>query len=204
MKFSLMKKSVLFVLVIAVSLSCVGVFIGYRIYANTMDNHYETTSLDLASTAASLVDAEKVREYSQKMLEIYRQNPMPEFETEEEWADYYAQYTSIQDESYQEMFRILQDVKTNNRDVEYLYLFTLDPESKSGIYILDADTSESACPMGTWDIIYPENYAIFDDPERGFPAYITQTEEFGWLCSAGAPVVADDGTGGGHAMVGGP
>ena len=201
MKFSLMKKSVLFVLVIAVSLSCVGVFIGYRIYANTMDNHYETTSLDLASTAASLVDAEKVREYSQKMMEIYRQNPMPEFETEEEWADYYAQYTSIQDESYQEMFRILQDVKTNNRDVEYLYLFTLDPESKSGIYILDADTSESACPMGTWDIIYPENYAIFDDPERGFPAYITQTEEFGWLCSAGAPVVADDGTVVAYAMI---
>ena len=201
MKFSLMKKSVLFVLVIAVSLSCVGVFIGYRIYANTMDNHYETTSLDLASTAASLVDAEKVREYSQKMMEIYRQNPMPEFETEEEWADYYAQYTSIQDGSYQEMFRILQDVKTNNRDVEYLYLFTLDPESKSGIYILDADTSESACPMGTWDIIYPENYAIFDDPERGFPAYITQTEEFGWLCSAGAPVVADDGTVVAYAMI---
>ena len=201
MKFSLKKKSILFVLVIAVILSSVAVFIGYRIYSNTMDEHYETTSLDLARTAASLVDAEKVGEYSEAILEIYRKNPMPEFETAQGEADYYAQYGFIQDESYQEMFDILQDIKTNNREVQYLYLFTLDPESKSGVYILDADTSESACPMGTWDIIYPENYAVFEDPERGFPAYITRTEEFGWLCSAGAPVIAEDGTVVAYAMI---
>ena len=201
MKFSLKKKSILFVLVIAVILSSVAVFIGYRIYSNTMDEHYETTSLDLARTAASLVDAEKVGEYSEAILEIYRKNPMPEFETAQGEAEYYAQYASIQDENYQEMFDILQDIKTNNREVQYLYLFTLDPESKSGVYILDADTSESACPMGTWDIIYPENYAVFEDPERGFPAYITRTEEFGWLCSAGAPVIAEDGTVVAYAMI---
>ena len=201
MKFSLKKKSILFVLVIAVVLSCVAVFVGYRVYSDTMDEHYETTSFDLAKTAAAMVDAEQVREYAQSILEIYRQAPMPEFETAREEADYYAQYAPLQDESYREMFDILQGVKTNNRDVQYLYLFTLDPESRSGVYILDADTSESACPMGTWDIIYPENYAVFEDPERGFPAYITRTEEFGWLCSAGAPVVADDGAVVAYAMI---
>ena len=201
MKFSLKKKSILFVLVIAVILSCVAVFVGYRIYSDTMDEHYETTSFDLAKTAAAMVDAEKVQEYARSILEIYRQAPMPEFETAREEADYYAQYAPLQDESYREMFDILQGVKTNNRDVQYLYLFTLDPESKSGVYILDADTSESACPMGTWDIIYPENYAVFEDPERGFPAYITRTEEFGWLCSAGAPVIADDGAVVAYAMI---
>ena len=201
MKFSLKKKSILFVLVIAVVLSCVAVFVGYRVYSDTMDEHYETTSFDLAKTAAAMVDAEKVQEYARSILEIYRQAPMPEFETAREEADYYAQYAPLQDESYREMFDILQGVKTNNRDVQYLYLFTLDPESKSGVYILDADTSESACPMGTWDIIYPENYAVFEDPERGFPAYITRTEEFGWLCSAGAPVIADDGAVVAYAMI---
>ena len=201
MKFSLKKKSILFVLVIAVVLSCVAVFVGYQVYSDTMDEHYETTSFDLAKTAAALVEAEKVQGYAQSILEIYRQSPMPEFESAREEADYYAQYAPLQDESYREMFHILQDVKTNNRDVQYLYLFTLDPESRSGVYILDADTSQSACPMGTWDIIYPENYEIFEDPERGFPAYITRTEEFGWLCSAGAPVVAGDGTVVAYAMI---
>ena len=37
MQFSLKKKSILFVLVIAVILSCVAVFVGYRIYSDTMD-----------------------------------------------------------------------------------------------------------------------------------------------------------------------
>lgn len=201
MKFSLKKKSILYVLVIALVLSSVAVFIGYQVYSNTMDEHYETTSLDLAKTASALVDADKVDEYVQGIMEIYRKNPMPEFATAQEEADYYAQYAGLKDESYREMFSILQSVKENNRDVQYLYLFALDPESKSGVYILDADTSESACPMGTWDIIYPENYAVFEDPERGFPAYITQTEEFGWLCSAGAPITTSDGTVVAYAMI---
>ena len=201
MKFSLKKKSILFVLVIALVLSCVAVFIGYRIYSDTMDERYENISMDLAKTAADLVDAEKVRDYTEAILEIYRKNPMPEFKSQQEEADYYAQYTGIQDEAYQEMFNVLQAVKSNNRDVQYLYISTLDTQSKSGIYILDVDTSESACPMGTWDIIYPENYGIFEDPERGFPAYTTQTAEFGWLCTAGAPIITDDGTVVGYAMI---
>lgn len=166
MKFSLKKKSILFVLVIALVLSCVAVFIGYRIYSDTMDERYENISMDLAKTAADLVDAEKVRDYTEAILEIYRKNPMPEFKSQQEEADYYAQYTGIQDEAYQEMFNVLQAVKSNNRDVQYLYISTLDTQSRSGIYILDVDTSESACPMGTWDIIYPENYGIFEDPGR--------------------------------------
>ena len=194
MKFSLKKKSILFVLVIAAILSCVAVFIGYRVYSDTMDEHYENLSMDLAKTSAALLDASEVQRYSDAVLKVYRQDPMPEFETAQEEADYYAQYESIQDEGYREMFDILQDVKVNNRDVMYLYLSTVDQISKSGIYILDVDSSESACPMGTWDIIYPENYEIFEDPARGFPAYTTETEEFGWLCSAGAPVITDDGT----------
>ena len=77
MKFSLKKKSILFVLVIALVLSCVAVFIGYRIYSDTMDERYENISMDLAKTAADLVDAEKVRDYTEAILEIYRKNPMP-------------------------------------------------------------------------------------------------------------------------------
>ena len=179
MKFSLKKKSILFVLLIAWILSCVAVFIGYRIYADTMDKRYENLSMDLAKTAAGLVDAEKILTYRDAILEIYQKDPMPEFASPQEEADYYAQYTHIQDQAYWEIFDQLQTIKSNNRDVRYLYLSTLDPQSKSGIYILDVDTSESACPMGTWDIIYPENYGVFEDPKRGFPAYTTQTEEFG-------------------------
>lgn len=34
---------------------------------------------------------------------------------------------------------------------------------------------------------------MLDDPSRGFPAYITNTEEYGWLVTSGAPIYDSNG-----------
>lgn len=200
MKFSLKKKSVLLVLLIALVIASVAAGISYQIYSSTMFTHYETSAMDIARTAAALSDSDKVLSYAEQVLEIYRESPAPEFSSDQEQEAYYRQYEHIQDDYYDQLFDLLQSVKVNNRNVLYIYLFALDKASHTGVYLVDADNSENACPMGTWDIIYPQNYAVFDNPEQGFPAYITRSE-FGWLCSAGAPIVTDDGTVAGYAMV---
>ena len=200
MKFSLQKKTVIFVLLIAVTIACVAAAISYSSYTSTMDEKYRTTAMDLAATTASLVDADKVASYAQQTMEIYRQNPAPEFSDAQAEQAYYDQYLPIQDEYYAELYDMLQNIKRNNHDILYLYLFALDPESRTGVYLIDADGSENACPMGTWDIIYENNSAVFDNPERGFPAYITYSD-FGWLCSAGSPIMNDSGEVVGYAMV---
>jgi sigma-B regulation protein RsbU (phosphoserine phosphatase) len=58
---------------------------------------------------------------------------------------------------------------------------------------LDADEEGSACELGD---TYPpaENSRIyFDTLEAGIPAFITNTEKFGWLCTAGAPISIANG-----------
>lgn len=200
MKFSLKKKSILLVLLIAIVIAAVAAAISYRVYSRTMFSYYEASAMDIAQTAASLSDPDKVLSYADQVLEIYRQSPAPEFSTEQQEADYYRQYEPIKDDYYDQLYNLLQTVKANNRNVLYIYLFVLDEASHTGVYLVDADDSENACPMGTWDIIYPQNYAVFDNPEQGFPAYITRSD-FGWLCSAGAPILTDDGAVAGYAMV---
>ena len=199
-KFSLKAKSIIFVLLIALVLSITAIYISYQVYATTMDNRYRTSAMDLAKTAASLADAQKVEQYADKMMAIYSQNPMQEPETEQEILDYYAQFDGVADEYYSVLYATLDSIKQNNGDVMYLYLFVLDPDTHTGVYLIDIDDSEYACPMGTWDIIYEGNYAVFDDPTVGFPAYISNSD-YGWLCSAGAPVYGADGSVVAYAMI---
>ena len=199
-KFPLKAKSIIFVLLIALVLSITAIYISYQVYATTMDNRYRASAMDLAKTAASLADAQKVEQYADKMMAIYSQNPMQEPETEQEMLDYYAQFDSVADEYYPVLYATLDSIKQNNGDVMYLYLFVLDPDTHTGVYLIDIDDSEYACPMGTWDIIYEGNYAVFDDPTVGFPAYISNSD-YGWLCSAGAPVYNAEGSVVAYAMI---
>jgi diguanylate cyclase (GGDEF)-like protein len=52
---------------------------------------------------------------------------------------------------------------------------------------------DGACPPGTFDPVYDMNREVIDDPSRGFPAYVTDTEEYGWLVTAGMPVFDKEG-----------
>ena len=193
MKLSLRQKTVCMILLLALALTITAAAVGYDVYAGTMDAHYQMLAMNVSKTAASLVNAEEVRELVAQVMEIYRKAPAPTYDSDEEWAEYLSQYTGISEqESFTTLYDTLYKIKTAN-NVLSLYISYMDSESMTGIYIIDADKTETGCPTGTWDIIYPQNYEAMKHPENGFEAYITDTEEYGWLCSAGAAVLDDSG-----------
>ncbi|MFR5887153.1 MAG: PP2C family protein-serine/threonine phosphatase [Oscillospiraceae bacterium] len=193
MKLSLRQKTVCMILLLALALTITAAAVGYDVYAGTMDAHYQMLAMNVSKTAASLVNAEEVRELVAQVMEIYRKDPAPTYDSDEAWAEYLSQYTGISEqESFTTLYDTLYKIKTAN-NVLSLYISYMDSESMTGIYIIDADKTETGCPTGTWDIIYPQNYEAMKHPENGFEAYITDTEEYGWLCSAGAAVLDDSG-----------
>ena len=193
MKLSLRQKTVCMILLLALALTITAAAVGYDVYAGTMDAHYQMLAMNVSKTAASLVNAEEVGELVAQVMEIYRKDPAPTYDSDEEWAEYLSQYTDISEqESFTTLYDTLYKIKTAN-NVLSLYISYMDSESMTGIYIIDADKTETGCPTGTWDIIYPQNYEAMKHPENGFEAYITDTEEYGWLCSAGAAVLDDSG-----------
>ena len=193
MKLSLRQKTVCMILLLALALTITAAAVGYDVYAGTMDAHYQMLAMNVSKTAASLVNAEEVRELVAQVMEVYRKDPAPTYDSDEEWAEYLSQYTGISEqESFTTLYDTLYKIKTAN-NVLSLYISYMDSESMTGIYIIDADKTETGCPTGTWDIIYPQNYEAMKHPENGFEAYITDTEEYGWLCSAGAAVLDDSG-----------
>ena len=193
MKLSLRQKTVCMILLLALALTITAAAVGYDVYAGTMDAHYQMLAMNVSKTAASLVNAEEVGELVAQVMEIYRKDLAPTYDSDEEWAEYLSQYTGISEqESFTTLYDTLYKIKTAN-NVLSLYISYMDSESMTGIYIIDADKTETGCPTGTWDIIYPQNYEAMKHPENGFEAYITDTEEYGWLCSAGAAVLDDSG-----------
>lgn len=192
LKLSLGQKAVCATLILAFVLTVTAVLVSYHVYSVTMDTHYQTLTMNVAKTAARVVDSGKVETYTKAVMDIYSQHPSPEFSDTQGKQEYLAQYDGIKDEGYWQLFKTMEKVKESN-DVLSLYISYMDPKTMTGIYILDADTSEKACPTGTWESIFPENYEVMSHPEDGFPSYISNIEKFGWLCSAGAAVLNQDG-----------
>lgn len=197
---SLSRKVAMMILLFAFLLAAAAAFVSYYIFSNTVDNYYSQVTMSVAKTAAAVVDKDLTAYYTEAFKEIYLADPAPEWESEEEHAAYLAEYDALKGEDYQRLFDTLNRVKEAN-SVLSLYIVYMDQQSKTCVYIVDADTSKWACPAGTWDIVYEQNYEALAHPEGGFPAYITDTDAFGWLCSAGAPIFDEGGNVIAHAMV---
>ena len=197
-RISLKLKVSLIVAASTLLLTALLMVLSYREYSSVVDEHYNTLAMDIARTAASLVDGDQVASLRRRVYDIYEENPAPEFETQEEWDQYFAQYQTVQDEAYEDLLVILDKVRQSNQ-ADDVYIVYMDPVTQTGLYLADPATGEDACPPGTWDIIYEQNYHVLEHPEDELAAYITNSE-YGWLCSAGAPVFDSQGNVAAHVL----
>lgn len=200
MRHSLKSKMTAIVLLVAAALSVTAVLVGYKVYSRVMDSYYTNHAMNLAGTVAATVDKTDMRRYADQVLRIYGGSGLRDEETEEGQQKYFALFDGVEDGNYRRELKQLRDIKRVN-DILYLYIITTDPATRAGIYVMDSDESDGVCPIGTWEVLYDENQAVFEDPLRGFPAYISNTGDFGWLCSAGAPIVDQVGGVIGYVMV---
>lgn len=156
-RLSLRKKAAVMILIISFILAGSSVLISYRTYSETMDEHYKRNAMNIARTAATQMDPEKIRKYVE---------------------------TLEKDEDYDTYFQILKEIRLAN-EVADLYVQTVSAEGCT--YIIN-----EICPLGQTDPLAEANFQYLDRLEEGLPAFITYSQ-YGWLCSAGAPIIDDNG-----------
>ena len=164
MKVSLKIKTVLGIVCMGIIIGAIAIVLSYRTYADTMDEHYQRMTLDLAQTAISVLDSDKIQKYAETMEE---------------------------DAYYDEQRDILCQILEANSNAEYIYI--LVPEEKgsfeegSNLYdIMDTDP----------EIKMPGHETAYISMTEGINSvYISETEEYGWLCSAVVWMYDDDGRG---------
>jgi diguanylate cyclase (GGDEF)-like protein len=195
LRFSLGKK-ILFLLISFVSVICgAAIVVGFRAVDSMNSHHFMNKADENAGMVAGVVNAEDVRVLRDKVVDIYRSIDNPVMSDEwgtTEFNEYIACYAHLEDTP--EYQRILAQLRTlqGPANVDCLYLMYVDPQTELCLYLVDA-AEEDPCPVGCLDPLYDVNRRILDDPTVGFPAYITDTEEYGWLVTGGAPIFDEAG-----------
>ncbi len=200
MKISLKIKTVGATLVAALLLMVVAVAISYNVYSGTIYDQYKTMTMNLAKTEAVSVHAEDVAVIRDAVMQIYRNiceenGGVPDFENfdEQQWQEYYARYQSVEElPQYKSTLKLLQKISQANK-VNSIYIGYMDVETYYGIYLVDGSLNTDVCPVGSCDPFEESNAREMKKGNYDFPAYITNYEEYGWLCSAGAGIYDQNG-----------
>ena len=187
-------------LVAALLLMVVAVAISYNVYSGTIYDQYKTMTMNLAKTEAVSVHAEDVAVIRDAVMQIYRNiceenGGVPDFENfdEQQWQEYYARYQSVEElPQYKSTLKLLQKISQANK-VNSIYIGYMDVETYYGVYLVDGSLNTDVCPVGTCDPFEESNAREMKKGNYDFPAYITNYEEYGWLCSAGAGIYDQNG-----------
>lgn len=193
MKLSIRKKTILLIIIFAFLLITLSTGMYARVIVNMTIEQYGDRAEDLAATAAGFVDAEAVVSLRTKVEEIYASVENKVFSDrwgEDDWNEYISAFGGLEEcEEFVSLCKTLRKIQNAN-DAESVYLAYVDPENKALVYLVDA-AYKIACPPGCIDVITDVNSEVLTAPERAFPAYKTDTEEYGRLITAGMPIYLD-------------
>ncbi len=195
-------KVVCVMLLFTVLLSVSTIFISYRNYSDSFEEHYENLASSISRTTTSVVPAEKIKVLTDETVRVFREiceknrGTVPDVEnySEEQIEEYYSRFEHItQMPEYTEILNILEALREDN-DVRSLYIGFTDAETMTDLYIVDAsEEGVEPCIPGDFDTVNPEHIEKIKNGNYDFPPFVTNTEEYGWLCSAYIPITDADG-----------
>lgn len=185
----------------AIMMAAGACMVSYRLYSSMIEQHYKDLAENLSKTLVTAIDAEEVKTLKDEVLSIYREaceenGGKLDFEsmTEEEMQAYYERYDRIYElPAYKELLKELQEYSEDN-ETESIYIGYLDDQTGYGVYLVDGTLTAETSPVGSAD---PMETATLLEIAKGnyrLPPNITNYSEYGWLCSVGESIYADDGT----------
>lgn len=191
MKISLGRKIVLLVIAVAVLMSGTCILVSGYVNRKTMDAEYMITADSMAGTVAVMADGDKMQDITQKIMTIYNASQVRYDTTraqEDGYQAYLEQYEALMEDpvfiEMQKELRAIQDVS----EVDCVYTLYPCPDEKTLVYIVDAAYGEDFVQPGSFDFVEESCYPYLSDLEQGFPAFITNTKEYGWVVTACIPI----------------
>jgi diguanylate cyclase (GGDEF)-like protein len=195
MKLSLRYKTAILFAVMMTVLSGTLILITSRFIVRIVDEQFEQRATSVANTVAATLPKDPVKKLVDEYKAVYAKDDTIIFSDEwgsENFNNYLTRFAHISEtEEYKQILEYLRSIQDVN-EVDCIYLMMVIPEKKAGVYVVDA-AYEDACDPGVADPIYEVNKAVLTDPTIGFPAYITDTPEYGWLVTSGTPVYSESG-----------
>ena len=192
-RFPILVKTIVLILVLAAIVVEVSVAYYSIVMSNVNQDNYKMIANNLAETTAKVVNTDDIQYLKNEVkpkVDASEVKPTYEDSDPETIEQYLTQFDYLQEDPVFNRVRDqLRDIANANDDyADCVYLSYVDPVNRLFVYLCDSAPVEEACAPGTLDPIFDINEGVLEDPNVGFPAYITNTEEYGWLVTSGSPI----------------
>lgn len=158
---------------------------------------YKRIAYNLASTVALVVnttDAANLRDEVKGIVDGVENPPTSDDWGSPEWDAYVAKFNDVQThEAFLNTRSFLRSIVTANtkqtQELSCIYLVYVDIQREFFVYLVDT-AEEDPCPPGCIDPVFSFNRYILDPNQQkdGFHPYITNTDTYGYLVTAGAAI----------------
>ena len=187
-----------------VVMAIIAMVIGMSIYGSDLQQEYIKRAVSVAKNAgASVLHGQpRTRGLADQVMGIYNsltpeQQMKAVSDDPAERAEYRSYYAAVNTELqtgdiYDVLAHMLPGFRTG---VDFIYLGMYDLENNRLIYIMDADQNpETQLMPGDWETVQAQEARSFLDWNgRDATYYISRTEKYGWICTAGYPLRYEDG-----------
>ncbi len=198
MRFSIRVKTVILLVFFALILTGTALSVSTSIINRIIEEHCIEHANELAASLALYIDGDLAMTFRKDVMEIYDSLDQAQRVGNENWGSpefnsYIARYEEAAASDLKKELTAQLSMLQNVNNVDCMYLVWMAPGGESAVYLADADP-EDPCPTGSFDHYSEFGSSAFTDPEAGIPAYFSDTEEYGWLVTAGAPVYDSKGS----------
>ena len=173
-------------------LAVIALFIGLSIYSSSLVDQYVDRSFETARhatrTATGAADSITL---AKEVMDIYR-SLTPEQRAKVGTEEYLEYFSSIDTEmkpggTYNVLFHAMSSFIIGVEDV---YLGMYDADTSALVYIVDPDSDEeSRLALGEWEEVSETECTKFLNWDGEGKLYdISDTDKYGWLCTAGFPI----------------
>ncbi len=199
MKHKLSKRITSLIVTVALILSAVAFAVSYVVYRYEINKKYRESTRTLSRTLAAAVDQKQVMELRDEVMEIYREIsgeyggkiPFEKF-TEAEETAYYDRFEPVK---MTEAYEKLQKQLANYADINgtwSLHIIYADLDTGYGICLIDI--SDEPSDVGEAKQMEAAALEAIREGDYGFSGNVTDSQEVGWLCSAGEVIYSGDGS----------
>ncbi len=179
----------------SVLLGLVAFIIGLGLYSYALAGQYVNESFQLSrNAAAALTKVADIVPMSEETMDIYHGLTKNEL-AETGSKAYRSRFSKISKLTEYKTALDVFNLFRKESDVYDLYLAMYDADTSSLVYIADPDEDpEYVCMPGDWESVEKSEVDHFLNWNgEGKLYHISNTEKYGWMCTAGVPVRNDNG-----------
>ena len=163
-------------------------FYSYSLSRQLIDKAYSISHI----AALTATKGAEGPELAAETMEIYR-SLTPEQRADVNSASYREQFASVE-QSYSQvkMWHMLREFR-ESADVRTVYLGMFDRETSALVFICDPTVKRENHSAGLWKEVPQKEISKFLEYDgEGMLYYIGRWKEYGWMCTAGVPVVSEE------------